>query len=1078
MKSRLFPTPLFVLFALLVLVGSTCVWAGKSEEICEPELRAMWVHRWEWPDVNPEKCKARIQQIMENLAEANFNVVVFQVRGQADVLYPSPYEPWSPIIGGKDPGFDPLAFAIEEAHQRGLELHAYVNPMPLWHRERPRREGQTPPGEPARSDPPHLYYSHGPGTEEPWIVHNEEGKPVDLGQRGGYYYLSPGIPEVQAYLRKVLLDLVQRYDVDGIHYDRIRYPGPKYSKDPTSVRRQAGPGNPNGLEWEDWQREQIDKLVNDLAAEIAEIKPWIRISGAVWGLYNRYAIEGYEKYSSGYHDYYQDSFRWARDGSMDTLMPMIYWDIPDPTPNYDEVLDYFAREVGADHLAGGILVRKDEIKDGETFDEIEYTRERGALGTILFSYNAVQEQHGWERIKKKIYPAPVAVPRMAWKDKPVTATFSGVVLDDERRPVVDAIVELSGGEPKWVSGSDGYFAFLQVEPGEKTLKITRPGQLADTFAGIHLRAGDVIRLVCLPLGGATAQVGFRPRAPVPSRETSSSHANLLTVTDPDNRVQVNGESAHVYRTGVFVADRLPLEIGMNKITSTIESERYQLIHTNWIKRTHPRPPRRSPALPLEIAEKSAQPKRAYWVQAGDMVPVWFEGSPGHQARFRIGRRGHWQPMAESEGLYTGRYIVQPEDRFEDATVLLELIRNKEIAGATPSKRIIKTQAEGTLRTLDPRIPLVARVTEPYTQLRYGLGEVRLGGPILTEATAGTILQLDGKIGNAYRVRLSETVQAWVGARQVELLPPGTPPARDFVTSFSVTNDEKYDFINLPYAQKYPYRLKALVDPPRLQIDLYGMTSNSTWITLRHDGQGVKRVDWEQVEPSLYRLTVDLNHDQFWGYGSVTRGNSLQVRIKRPPVLAAPPASPVSGLTIAVEAGHGGPRNTGAHGLSGSLEKNVNRATADYLIELLEQAGAAVVDCRREDETISLGDRVRRAIEGEADIFISIHANAAGSSGGYLRVAGTSTYYKHVPWKPLTEKIYERLIEIEGLEPWGVIGSFNYTPVRMTEMPSMLVEQAFMSHPGDEELLVDPARQRQMAEAIFKGLEDYLQMQRE
>ena len=186
---------------------------------------------------------------------------------------------------------------------------------------------------------------------------------------------------------------------------------------------------------------------------------------------------------------------------------------------------------------------------------------------------------------------------------------------------------------------------------------------------------------------------------------------------------------------------------------------------------------------------------------------------------------------------------------------------------------------------------------------------------------------------------------------------------------------------------------------------------------------------------------------------------------------------MAGLKVAVEAGHGGPRNLGARGLSGSKEKEVNYGTTTKLRDLLEAAGAEVIMMRQDDETISLRDRITRAVQGDADILISIHANAAGSSGGYLRVEGVSMYYKYTPWQPLADRLYDRLVET-GLYPWGVIGSFNYRPCLVTEMPAVLVEQAFMSHPGDEELLVDPQFQQAMAEAIFKGLEDYLKDQME
>ena len=238
-------------FIILLMAVLPAVAKKKTTEV-SPEFRAAWVHRWEWPHFDPETCKQKIRTIFDDLQRANFNAVVFQIRGQADVFYPSPDEPWSPLIGAKDPGWDPLAFAIEEAHKRGLEFHAYVNPMPLWHTgvtpesHIPEGSDYEPSRLPAHTSPEHLYYRHGPDAEVSWVCQDATGNPMKV-RDNGYYYMAASIPGVQAYIRTVFLDLVERYDIDGIHYDRIRTPGPGYSYDPISVRRFEDSGNPNGL---------------------------------------------------------------------------------------------------------------------------------------------------------------------------------------------------------------------------------------------------------------------------------------------------------------------------------------------------------------------------------------------------------------------------------------------------------------------------------------------------------------------------------------------------------------------------------------------------------------------------------------------------------------------------------------------------------------------------------------------------------------------------------------------------------------------------------------------------------------
>jgi N-acetylmuramoyl-L-alanine amidase len=179
--------------------------------------------------------------------------------------------------------------------------------------------------------------------------------------------------------------------------------------------------------------------------------------------------------------------------------------------------------------------------------------------------------------------------------------------------------------------------------------------------------------------------------------------------------------------------------------------------------------------------------------------------------------------------------------------------------------------------------------------------------------------------------------------------------------------------------------------------------------------------------------------------------------------------PLAGLKIAIEAGHGG-SNTGAVGLSGLLEKDINLDLSFRLGDLCEAMGAEVVQVRDSDRDMTLIEKRNIAIESGADMLISIHANAGGR--GYLSVAGTSTYWHNPFWAPLAQTIYDRLLET-GLIEFGVVGSFNYTVTRASQLPAVLVEQAFMSHAEDEEKLADSDFRQLEAEKICQWIIDYL-----
>jgi len=220
----------------ILLIGS--IFIGLGAYGADPELRACWISRFEWPSTNEATCKARISNMMQTLKANNFNAVLFQIRGDCSTLYPSPYEPWASQFGWSDPGWDPAAYAIEQAHANGLEFHAYINTHAI---------SSTVPPNP--TVPQHVYHLHGAaGTTPNWQIHNSSGQPAGLTD--SYYWLAPGVPEAEAWTRRAIVHVVQTYDVDGVHFDRIRCPGPDYSYDPISLARFAGDGNPDGLAWE------------------------------------------------------------------------------------------------------------------------------------------------------------------------------------------------------------------------------------------------------------------------------------------------------------------------------------------------------------------------------------------------------------------------------------------------------------------------------------------------------------------------------------------------------------------------------------------------------------------------------------------------------------------------------------------------------------------------------------------------------------------------------------------------------------------------------------------------------------
>jgi uncharacterized lipoprotein YddW (UPF0748 family) len=266
-------------------------------------IRAIWVTRWDY------KTASDIATIMANCRAAGFNTVLFQVRGNGTVFYRSKIEPWADELGGRDPGFDPLAVACREAQRRGLSLHAWVNVMPGWRGTKPPRNHQQ------------LYWTH-----PEWFWRDAAGRRQPLGW---YNSLNPCYPEVRRYLVAVCREIVENYRVDGLHLDYIRFPNewhksylpsprvPDYPRDARTLTlfRRATGHTPRSAphRWNVWRTEQVTQLVRDIKAMITRVNRAARLSAAVG-----------PSPEEAKRKHFQDSRRWLAEGLLDAVYPMNY----------------------------------------------------------------------------------------------------------------------------------------------------------------------------------------------------------------------------------------------------------------------------------------------------------------------------------------------------------------------------------------------------------------------------------------------------------------------------------------------------------------------------------------------------------------------------------------------------------------------------------------------------------------------------------------------------------------------------------------------------------------------------------
>ncbi|MFC2767210.1 MAG: glycoside hydrolase family 10 protein, partial [Prevotella sp.] len=311
---------MFMLLALAFMVSASAV-AGNNKR----EFRGAWMQfvNGMYLGKSTEQIQEMLLQQLNALQQDGANAIIFQVRGECDALYQSDIEPWSRYLTGvqgqpPSPYWDPLQWMIGQCHQRGMELHAWINPY--------RARMKTP----APMAPNHILTTH----------------PERAFEYGGLYVLNPGLKENREYILSVVADIVKRYDIDGIHIDDYFYPYPE-----------AGRAIPDDREFklynngirdrEDWRRYNVDAFVKEMGERVHALKPWVKFGVSPFGIYrnkkndpvNGSATNGLQNYD----DLYADILKWVNNGWIDYCVPQIYWEIGNKAADYQTLILWWNR---------------------------------------------------------------------------------------------------------------------------------------------------------------------------------------------------------------------------------------------------------------------------------------------------------------------------------------------------------------------------------------------------------------------------------------------------------------------------------------------------------------------------------------------------------------------------------------------------------------------------------------------------------------------------------------------------------------------------------------------------------------
>ena len=464
-----------------VAAASACSAGRRARQAGVPEapreFRAVWVAtvaNIDWPSrpgLPVSQQKAELIKIMDTAASLKLNAVIFQVRPACDALYASKIEPWSEYLTGVSgqapkPFYDPLEMAVAEAHKRGMELHAWFNPYRARH---PSAKSPIPSG------------------------HVSKKLPGIVRTYGRHLWLDPTDPGTRKHSLAVIMDVVKRYDVDGIHLDDYFYPYQErdaggrtidFPDDgPWRTYRAAG----GAMARDDWRRDAVNRFIREIYEAKQAVKPWVKFGISPFGIWrpgNPPQIRGFDAYA----EIYADSRLWLQKGWVDYFTPQLYWAIAPPAQSYPVLLKWWADQnvLGRNLWPGNFTSR---IRDGasnwqarEILDQIEATRKQaGAGGNVHFSMRVLMRNLDGiaDKLRSGPYAEPALVPASPWlaSQRPgaphVTRRGSALTLGhgSGSRPWLWVVQTRTGGSWR-----------LEVVPADRTKHVVAESAFPDLMA--------------------------------------------------------------------------------------------------------------------------------------------------------------------------------------------------------------------------------------------------------------------------------------------------------------------------------------------------------------------------------------------------------------------------------------------------------------------------------------------------------------------------------------------------------------------------------------------------------------------
>jgi uncharacterized lipoprotein YddW (UPF0748 family) len=544
-----------------ILATSADILSARAQEAPAPqrEFRAAWiatVANIDWPSkkgLSSEQQKQELIALLDKAVDLNLNAVILQIRPAADALYASRIEPWSEYLSGTmgkppQPFYDPLKFAVDEAHKRGLQLHVWFNPYRVRHND---------------------------AKTEPTPAHVSRAFPEIVREYGDYLWFDPGEPESLQRFIDVVTDVVKRYDIDGVHIDDYFYPYPindangkpvpfpddeSYARAMAAMESEGAHGEEAGhgeeaehaeeapaheeeashgeepahgeaeehgeedahgepaakpkMSKDDWRRQNCDRLVEEMYKAVKKEKPWVLVGVSPFGIWrpgHPEGIQGLDQYSM----LYADAKKWFNEGWVDYFTPQLYWQIEGPQ-SYPKLLAWWNDENtkhrhlwpgnGAHNVrkSADVAPSRNAWPAEELIEQIELTRKEVAEpGNVFFSIKCIFDNRDGltDKLKSGVYKEPALVPESPWLGEETPAKPEVSAKKNSQGVAIN--LKSGNGKPPWlwvVRARSGDQWTTKIVPGRETRKLLNaegnaaPEEVAVSAVTRLGREGEVVRV--------------------------------------------------------------------------------------------------------------------------------------------------------------------------------------------------------------------------------------------------------------------------------------------------------------------------------------------------------------------------------------------------------------------------------------------------------------------------------------------------------------------------------------------------------------------------------------------------------